>query len=74
MTCAPGGVSMGYGVRDRNKAPNCPVCTRARVSLRHAGVSTGTYLVTLRVSDAYGLSSVQTTTATIAPPGQLKKP
>jgi PKD repeat protein len=34
----------------------------------------GTYRVTLKVSDPYGLSAAHTTTATIAPPGQLKKP
>jgi hypothetical protein len=33
----------------------------------------GTYTVTLTVTDAAGLSSASTTTATIAPPGQLKE-
>jgi probable HAF family extracellular repeat protein len=33
----------------------------------------GTYTVTLTVTDAAGLSSTSTTTATIAPPGQLKE-
>jgi probable HAF family extracellular repeat protein len=34
----------------------------------------GAYRVTLKVSDPYGLSATDTTTATIAPPGHLKKP
>ena len=33
----------------------------------------GTYTVTLTVTDAAGLSSTSTTTAAIAPPGQLKE-
>jgi PKD repeat protein len=33
----------------------------------------GTYTVTLTATDPGGLSATQTTTATIAPPGQLKQ-
>ena len=34
----------------------------------------GTYTVTVKVSDQYGLSSTHTTTATIAPPGHFRRP